>query len=157
MLSKTKDDDGYTTLDKLQKIFFSVVVRRGRKRGIGFILASQRSAEIDKRAISSAQWKFLHLQNQPNDLDVYHDFGVDKAVAQSLAPGQAFVLGPSVKGIHQLRKRNSPDNAKTPGLESLRKRRFTESLASRATQVIHPSVTARLPEMEPLPMKQMNQ
>src|SRR5437660_2487206 len=54
-----------------------------------------------------------------------------------------------------MRKRNSPDNAKTPGLESLRKRRYTEGLAPR-TQVIEPAVTMRLPEMEPLPAKQVD-
>jgi len=138
MLSKTEDDEGRTTLEKLQQIFFSVVVRRGRKRGIGFILASQRSAEIDKRAIASAQWKFLQEQNMPNDLKVYHEFGVEKEIVQALGPGQAFVLGPGVKGVHQLRKRNSPDNAKTPGLESLRKRRYTEGLAARAAEMRTP-------------------
>ncbi len=156
MLSKKEDDNGLTTLDKLQQIFFSVVVRRGRKRGIGFILASQRSAEIDKRAIASAQWKILQEQNQPSDLKVYHEFGVDKDIAQSLGNGQAFVIGPKVRGVHQIRKRHSPDNAKTPGLESLRKKRFTESLVAKTpqvTRVIEPVITARLPETQPLPEK----
>lgn len=138
MLSKQKDDDGLTILDKLQKIFFGVVVRRGRKRGIGFILASQRSAEIDKRAIASAQWKFLLEQNMPNDLKVYHEFGVDKEIVSTLKRGKAFVIGPNVKEVHQMRTRNSPDNAKTPGLESLRKRRYTESLAGRMPQTEMP-------------------
>ncbi len=156
MLSKQKDENGYTTLDKLQKIFFSVVVRRGRKRGIGFILASQRSAEIDKRAIASAQWKFLHLQNQPNDLEVYKEFGVDGKTAQALGRGEAFVIGPDVKGVHQIRKRNSPDNAKTPGLESLRKRRYTESLAGRASQMVLPTipVTEPVKTVESRPIEQ---
>lgn len=160
MLSKQKDEDGYTTLDKLQKVFFSVVVRRGRKRGIGFILASQRSAEIDKRAIASAQWKFLHLQNQPNDLEVYADFGVDKVTAQALRQGEAFVIGPGVKGVHQLRKRNSTDNAKTPGLESLRKRRYTESLAGKAAQMTLPVLPviepARVVESRPIEQSHMS-
>lgn len=160
MLSKEEDENGSTTLDKLQKIFFSVVVRRGRKRGIGFILASQRSAEIDKRAISSAQWKFLLEQNMPNDLKVYHEFGVDKEIAQSLGNGQAFVLGPGAKGVHQMRKRSSPDNAKSPDLESLRKRRYTEGLSKDHVQqktIREPLAEPMAPQIDPLPVRQIVQ
>ena len=128
MLSKKEDENGDTLLAKLQKAFFSIIVRRGRKRGIGLVVASQRPAEVDKRLIASCQWKFLLQQNNPNDFKVYKEFGVENAIAQGLRRGEAFVIGPGIKGVHQIRKRRSPDNAKTPGLESLRKKRYTENL-----------------------------
>lgn len=107
-------------LTKLQQTFFSTVVRRGRKRGIGFLLATQRVAEIDKRALS-ATWVVLHRQTLPNDLKVYQQYGIEPEAARNLRPGQAYVLGPSdFHEIVQFRKRRSQDKAFTPGLASVR-------------------------------------
>lgn len=107
-------------LTQLQQTFFRTVVRRGRKRGIGFLLATQRVAEIDKRALS-ATWVILHRQTLPNDLKVYKEYGIEAEDARSLRPGQAYVLGPNdFSEIVQFRKRHSEDNAFTPGLASVR-------------------------------------
>lgn len=107
-------------LTQLQQTFFSTVVRRGRKRGIGFLLATQRIAEIDKRALS-ATWVILHRQTLPNDLKVYEQYGIEAEDARALRPGQAYVLGPDdFAEIIQFRKRRSQDKAFTPGLASVR-------------------------------------
>lgn len=107
-------------LNRLQQTFFSTVVRRGRKRGIGFLLATQRIAEIDKRALS-ATWVILHRQTLPNDLKVYQQYGIEPEAARALRPGQAYVLGPGdFHEIVQFRKRRSQDKAFTPGLASVR-------------------------------------
>lgn len=119
-------------LTQLQQTFFSTVVRRGRKRGIGFLLATQRIAEIDKRALS-ATWVILHRQTLPNDLKVYEKYGIEPEAARSLRPGQAYVLGPGdFHEIVQFRKRHSQDKAFTPGLASVRSHTPQRSVPSRS-------------------------
>jgi hypothetical protein len=108
-------------LARLQQTFFRTVVRRGRKRGIGFVLATQRIAEIDKRALS-ATWMILHRQTLPNDLRVYKEYGIAPEAARSLRSGQAYVLGPEgLCEVVQFRRRQSSDQAFTPGLASVRR------------------------------------
>lgn len=105
----------------LQQAFFATVVRRGRKRGIGFTFATQRIAEIDKRAMSSS-WTILHRQTQDVDLKRYEEFGIDRDQAMALADGEAFVFSPNAQNVlHQFRLRHSPHGAKTPGLASVRR------------------------------------
>ncbi|MGH2505842.1 MAG: helicase HerA domain-containing protein, partial [Ktedonobacteraceae bacterium] len=117
-------------LNQLQQTFFSTVVRRGRKRGIGFLLATQRVAEIDKRALS-ATWVVLHRQTLPNDLKVYQQYGIEPEEARALRPGQAYVLGPGdFHEIVQFRKRYSQDKAFTPGLASVRSHTPQRSVTS---------------------------
>jgi hypothetical protein len=119
-LSKERDAQGLTLLARLQQAFFSTVVRRGRKRGIGFLFATQRPADLDKRCIA-CDWLFLFRQTFPNDLAKYAELGVPKDVAQALSAGEAWVIDPSGKqGVYQFRQRYSPDTAQSPGLASLR-------------------------------------
>jgi hypothetical protein len=105
----------------LQRAFFSVVVRRGRKRGMGFTFAAQRIAEIDKRALQ-ASWLFLMRQVQNADLKAYREYGIGASQVVSLAQGEAFVLAQGkAMERHQFRLRKSPHGAHAPGLAELRK------------------------------------
>ncbi len=118
-LSKEEDEQGHTLLAKLQRAVFGTVVRRGRKRGIGFMFATQRPADLDKRA-TSCDWFILFKQTFPNDLQTYRDLGVDPDIAQALAPGEAFVIDPTgERAAYQFRTSYSPDLSKSPGVESL--------------------------------------
>ena len=109
------------TLARLQQAFFATVVRRGRKRGIGFTFATQRIAEMDKRAMSSS-WTILHRQTQDVDLERYKKVGIDPEQAMSLRNGEAFVISPmQIKTCYRFRLRCSPHGARTPGLESVRR------------------------------------
>jgi hypothetical protein len=118
-LSKEKDAAGQTLLARLQQAFFGTVVRRGRKRGIGFLFATQRPADLDKRCIS-CDWLILFRQTFPNDLNKYAELGVPKDVAQALAPGEAMVIDPQGRRhVQQFRQRHSPDRSQSPGLASL--------------------------------------
>ncbi|GHO97254.1 hypothetical protein KSF_073020 [Reticulibacter mediterranei] len=118
-LSKEKDAAGQTLLARLQQAFFGTVVRRGRKRGIGFLFATQRPADLDKRCIS-CDWLILFRQTFPNDLNKYAELGVPKDVAQALAPGEAMVIDPKGRRhVQQFRQRHSPDRSQSPGLASL--------------------------------------
>lgn len=110
-----------SVLSLLHRIFFSMVVRRGRKRGIGFTLATQRIAEIDKRALQ-ANYLILMRQTMTADFAVYKKYGIEANEAAALKPGQAYVFSSQeVKSLHQFRRRQSPSGAKTPGLGNLRK------------------------------------
>lgn len=119
MSALSRDATGKALFQKLQNTFFQSVVIRGRKRGLGFVFATQRPAELDNRAIV-CNWFFLFKQTLPADLKVYRDIGVDEKAASNLQPGQAIIVdNAGSNSIHQFRLRNSPDNAKSPGLKSL--------------------------------------
>ena len=108
-------------LTLLERAFFSVVVRRGRKRGMGFTLAAQRIAEINKSALQ-ANWTFLMRQTQAADFREYKKYGIDAKEAMEMLAGEAFVFPPGKpKERHRFRLRHSPHGADTPGLNELRK------------------------------------
>ena len=110
-------------LAALQQALFATIVRRGRKRGIGFTFATQRIAEIDKRAMSSS-WTILHRQTQDVDLKRYEEFGIDREQAMNLVDGEAFVFSPTESNArYRFRLRRSPHGARTPGLESVLRHR----------------------------------
>src|SRR5579859_6665004 len=116
----------------LQQSFFSLVTG-GRSMGMGCIISTQRPADVDKRAIAVAEWRILLKADMPNDLGVYQKLGMDPKVASGLAKGEAYVRGPGgIAGIYQLRQRKSPDDAKTPGLSALQRKRATSVSTSQA-------------------------
>lgn len=94
---------------------------RGRKRGIGIILASQRSAKVEKDLLTQAGTLFLHSVVHPTDLSVYKDLiplsGRDvEQQARELVPGEAFVVrGKQVNRI-QVRYRHTFHAGATPAL-----------------------------------------
>jgi hypothetical protein len=152
VLSKQKPEGGTTLLARLQQAFFGTVVRRGRKRGIGFLFATQRPADLDKRCIS-CDWLILFRQTFPNDLAKYAELGVPKDVAQALAPGEAFVIDPhGTKTVQQFRERHSPDNSRSPGVASLQKHAQRWATAIDAIDAIEPASqddqAARQPERQ---------
>lgn len=105
----------------VQQAFFDDLVRRGRKRGLGLVLATQRSAEIDKRALQS-NWKVLHRQTEEADLKRYVAMGITKEETLALRDGEAFVFNAQVSKLRvQMRLRYSKHGADTPGLASVRR------------------------------------
>jgi Helicase HerA, central domain len=113
---------GQTLLAFLQQVFFHVA-KLGRSFGMGLIVATQRPADVDKRLISSADWRFLLKAMEPADLDVYRRYGLADSLAQALNPkaGEAYVIGPDEsRGVYHIRRRYSPDVAKSPGLANIR-------------------------------------
>lgn len=119
MSALSRDQTGKALFQKLQSTFFQSLVTRGRKRGLGFVFATQKPADLDKRAIS-CDWFFLFRQTYPNDLKVYAQIGVNEDEAMNLQDGQAIIIDTTGnKVVRQFRFRNSPDNAKSPGMSSL--------------------------------------
>lgn len=94
---------------------------RGRKRGVGVILASQRSAKVEKDLLTQANILFLHNVIHPTDLSVYKDLVPLPAKeveqqARELVPGEAFVVrGKRVDRVH-VRKRHTFHAGATPTL-----------------------------------------
>jgi Helicase HerA, central domain len=121
-VSRQASKDGDPSIfSKLQQSFFSLATG-GRSMGMGFVVSTQRPADIDNRVISGAVWKILLRADLPADLKVYRPLGCSDEVAMSLSTGQAFVKGPGqIKGVYQFRERFSPSEAKTPGYEALKK------------------------------------
>lgn len=50
------------------------ICQRGRKRGIGFALVSQRPSIVDKTALSQAEFRFFKRFQQPHDLRAVKDY-----------------------------------------------------------------------------------
>src|SRR5207248_11178173 len=81
---------------ELHQAIFGVMVRRGGKRGLGLGLATQRIAELDKRAMQS-EWKFLFRQTEQVDLERYRPLGLRPEEVMNLGNGEGFVWSPAVQ------------------------------------------------------------
>lgn len=105
----------------LQLVFFSLLVRRGGKQGLGLAVAAQRISELDKRLLQSL-WKFLFLQTEQVDIDRYKALGLNQDDVVSLQPGECFIFSPLCIGFRvQMRYGFSPHLGSTPGIDQLRK------------------------------------
>jgi hypothetical protein len=143
----------------LQLVFFSLLVRRGGKQGLGLAVATQRISELDKRALQST-WKFLFLQTEQIDIDRYRAFGLEQEEIVTLRPGECFVFSPQVIGFKvYLRPRFSPHLGHTPGMTQLqehhRRLRPVEQVAVHTFvgsehQQQFDSMPAQRPYLEPL-------
>jgi len=72
------------------------VARRGRKRGLGLLVASQRPALVDKEVLSQCNRQFIGKLTVENDLDaVRHFFSSRKDLYSlpDLLPGEFFMVG----------------------------------------------------------------
>lgn len=113
---------GEPLLSVMQHTFFNLA-KIGRYLGMGLVVATQRPADVDKQLISQAEWRFLLKAMEPADLKVYRTYGLSGEQAQELNPkqGEAYVIGPDEsRGVYHIRRRFSPDVAKSPGLANIR-------------------------------------
>jgi len=105
----------------LQLVFFSLLVRRGGKQGLGLAVAAQRISELDKRLLQSL-WKFLFLQTEQVDIERYKALGLNQDDIIALQPGECFIFSPLCIGFRvQMRYGFSPHLGSTPGIDQLRK------------------------------------
>lgn len=101
------------------KTLFTRFAARGRKRGIGMIYVSQRSAKVNKDTLTQAGTFFLHRVSHPTDLAIYKDFiplpakEVEKII-RGLTPGQAVVVSSEAPQTVQIRKRHTFHAGATP-------------------------------------------
>ncbi len=98
------------------------IALRGRKRGLGLISISQRSARVDKDLLTQAAVLFLHQVVHPVDMKVYQDLiplpprEVEEQVRQ-LARGQAIALLHNQVQVARIRVRHTFHVGATPGLD----------------------------------------
>lgn len=100
------------------------IVRRGRARGLGITLITQRSAAVAKMVLTQVETLFAMRTTGPQDIAAieawvkYHQ--VDGEVVRSLAglaPGEAWVWSPQFLGLTkrvQIRRRRTFDSGATP-------------------------------------------
>jgi hypothetical protein len=97
------------------------IALRGRKRGLGIILSSQRSAKVEKDVLTQAQILFLHRVYYTTDVKVYQDVLPMKPAAveeliQSLKVGEAAVVYQYQVKTAMIRMRDTYHVGTTPDL-----------------------------------------
>ncbi len=105
------------------KAVLTRIALRGRKRGLGIILASQRSAKVEKDVLTQVPLLFLHRVVHPIDVKVYKDLlplppaRVEEMVG-GLAQGQVIVLYQHAAQLVQIRRRATFHAGATPTLDA---------------------------------------
>ncbi len=97
------------------------IALRGRKRGLGIILMSQRSAKVEKDMLTQASLLFLHKVVHPIDLRVYKELIPLPAtqvemMVRKLQPGEAIIVYNHEANIVRLRLRSTFHAGSTPVL-----------------------------------------
>jgi hypothetical protein len=107
------------------------IVKQGRQRGLGITLVSQRSAVINKDALTQTETLIVLRTTSPQDQDAieqwtrYHS--VSKELVESLAlleDGEAWIISPhwlKVVERRKVRQRNTYDSGATPTISRVRK------------------------------------
>lgn len=103
----------------------TTIALEGRKRGLGIILASQRTAMVSKNILTQAQIYILHKVFFETDLRVYRTLIPGWTAKEtsgkitSLKPGDAYVLWSDNIQRHRIRKRFTTRGGDTPTLADL--------------------------------------
>jgi hypothetical protein len=97
------------------------IALRGRKRGLGIILASQRSAKVEKDVLTQANMLILHQVTFPTDIRVYQDILPQKpadtdTMIRGLGVGKAIISRHHQVQVVQMRLRQTTDVGATPDL-----------------------------------------
>jgi DNA helicase HerA-like ATPase len=143
------------------KAILTRLALRGRKRGFGVVLMSQRSAKVDKDVLTQASVSFLHKVIHPTDLSVYKDLiplpakEVESMVG-ALGTGQAIVLydnkvqSVSIRLRHTLHVGATPEIGETLQLSNQRKLMLRSWPSFKSWQL---KLKRKL--LKPLPVKKM--
>ena len=140
------------------------IALRGRKRGLGIILMSQRSAKVEKDVLTQVPLLFLHKVVHPIDLKVYKELiplpGTQvEAMVSALQQGQAIVVfNQNVTAAH-IRLRHTFHAGATPTLgkivePELRRidekmlRELQSQLTSAKKSATEPNQARRIKELE---------
>lgn len=106
------------------KDLLNMVALRGRKRGLGAIIMSQRSASVAKSFLTQAEMLFLHRVVHPTDLRVYKDLiplpakEVEEMVGR-LEPGQVVFVYNHKAELVSVRLRHTFHAGATPQLDAV--------------------------------------
>lgn len=97
------------------------IALRGRKRGLGIILMSQRSAKVEKDVLTQTSLLFLHKVVHPTDMKVYKDLiplpaSEVEATVGALVPGSVVVVSNHRPVVAHIRLRHTFHAGSTPDL-----------------------------------------
>jgi hypothetical protein len=96
------------------------IAKKGRKRRIWSVFATQRPQSMDKDYLTQTDLRILHAVSYKHDLEVYADIipalsGAELAVpVQKLGKGQAYAIYDHVPYLVQIRRRDSFDPNEEP-------------------------------------------
>jgi hypothetical protein len=129
------------------------IALRGRKRGLSLVLASQRSAKVEKDVLTQVRLLFLHRVTHPIDFQVYKDLiplpgkEVEERV-RALEAGQAMVLAHHQTQTVQIRRRHTLDPSSTPTFEAVELQKVDSTLLAELQQMFSTPNPAYLPQEE---------
>ncbi|MFX1453740.1 MAG: ATP-binding protein [Promethearchaeota archaeon] len=100
-----------------------VLAKRGRKRGIGAVIVSQRAAKVEKDILTQAEMFFLHKVTFPTDFGVYAELtGKSKTTIandlKNFKPGDIFLKYSGNIEICSVREQNTFHAGFSPKLEN---------------------------------------
>ena len=112
------------------------IALRGRKRGLGIILVSQRSAKVEKDVLTQTSLLFLHKVVHPIDLKVYKDLiplptAQVEEMIRKLQPGEAVVVYNHQVHVVHIRHRHTFHVGSTPMYDTVKQpklRRIDEAM-----------------------------
>jgi hypothetical protein len=112
------------------------IALRGRKRGLGIILVSQRSAKVEKDVLTQTSLLFLHKVVHPVDLKVYKELiplpaAQVEEMIRKLQPGEAVVVYNHQVHVVHIRHRHTFHVGSTPTHETVKQpklRRIDEAM-----------------------------
>lgn len=99
------------------------ISRRGRKRGLGLMIATQRTSFVDKNLLSQCNNQIIGKLSIKNDIDSVRLFFEDKADLTKLPdlnPGEFFIMGVingNKTSLIRFRQRETPHGAVTPEIK----------------------------------------
>ncbi len=126
--------------DRLQ--IFDEIARRGRKRGLGLIICTQRPSLVDKNILSQCGNQLIGKLVINNDLQAVSQFFPERGLPEqltTLARGEFYAIGglsPTPARI-KIRTRETPDGGMTPKLtDKPLLKTFKETFANPQTPIV---------------------
>ncbi len=116
------------------------VARRGRKRGLGLMVASQRPAFINKNVLSQCNHQFIGKLTVDGDIKAVNYFfnsRKDLKALPDLLPGEFFVMGFGKDFLMKFKKRLTRHESSTPEIK--------KTLPSRLKKIINELITSEGP------------
>lgn len=113
-----------STNNDLKEILTRIALR-GRKRGLGTIILSQRSAKVEKDVLTQAEILFLHKVVHPSDMKVYKEIlpipGNEVSfLISKLNVGDCIFFFENVYDVIHVRERNTFHAGFTPSLKAVK-------------------------------------
>ena len=124
---------------------FAEVARRGRKRGMGLMICSQRPSLVDKNVLSQCGNQLIGKLIIQNDLQSVAQFFPGKGLPKELTTlraGQFFAMGgfAPAPSLVSIKKRVTKPGGVTPSLSKRVVKKYVAPMGSGQVRVVHPEL-----------------